>query len=200
MEPWHTETIDTPAGAYTVALYPDDPCPFNPLEDDTEVFAALVEFSGYGGRWDTATDTLGAAGAAGIMVRALVEKFGDDYDAIGRRYLKWQALTRNPWILAMGGRHASQSDYYRYALLANGDLLTDPSAAIKAVMADYQTLAEGSVVGYVTTAPNGETVDSVWGFYDHDEALARGRDAAECDASERLEKTGLAGAGFIGII
>jgi hypothetical protein len=129
--PWHVETVETIAGTYAIELYQDYDAQ-NPIDDDSEApFAVLIEFSGNFGRWDEATNTLDSAGDAGSVVRELLDKFGHDTDAVGRRYLKWAALTGNPWILAMGGQSASQSDYYRYALLANGDELTDPTQAIK---------------------------------------------------------------------
>jgi hypothetical protein len=196
---WHTETVDTDAGAYTVELHPDWDCPSHPLDDD-DAFVALVEFSGYGGRWDVATDTLARADDAGTVVRALVEKFDHDDAEVGRRYLKWQALTGNPWILAMGGRNASQSEYYRYALLADSRELTDVSKSITAVMDDYQTYASGEVVGYVVKAPNGAVIDSVWGFYSWDDAIVQARDSAQYDATERVEKSNVIGAGFVGIV
>lgn len=74
-ESWHTENVDTPAGIYTVDIYPDDEPGFHPLEDDCEVFAVLVEFSGYGGHWDESTDTLDSAGRAGEVVRELLADY-----------------------------------------------------------------------------------------------------------------------------
>lgn len=199
-EPWHVEIVDTPAGPYTIELYPDWEPSLHPIGDDNEVFAALIEYSGYGGRWDLSTDTLNSAGRAGDVLRELLDNFSHDPDAIGRRYLKWVALSGSSWILAMGGQSASQSDYYRYALLANSDELTDATQSIKNVMADYQTYASGGVMGFVARDPGGNVVESVWGFYSDEDALDEGRAVVQHDAAERAKNASLAGAGFVGIV
>jgi hypothetical protein len=67
-------------------------------------------------------------------------------------------------------------------------------------MADYQTYASGGVVGFVTRAPDGNVVESVWGFYSDDDALGEGRSAAEYDAADRVKNANLVGAGIVGII
>jgi hypothetical protein len=193
-----SRTVETVAGEYIVTLYPDYDAS-NPIEDD-EAFAVVIEFSGYGGRWDESTNTLSNAGDAGDVLRALLDTHGHDTDAVSRRYLKWAALTDSRWVLAMGGQSASQSDYYRYALLADRDELGDVNAAIRAAMHDYQTLASGGVVGFVTTAPNGEVVESVWGYYEFEDAYGEATDAAHGDAEKRAQAVNLVGAGFVGIL
>jgi hypothetical protein len=199
-QPWEIERVETSAGTYTVEIWPDYDPAIHPLEDDDEAFAAIIEYSGYGGRWDQSVDTLKSAGRAGEVLRELLEQHGHDDREVGRRWLKWAAIAGSPWLLGMGGQNTSGREYYRYAILANRDLLTRPEEAIKSVMADYHTYADGAVVGFVTKAPNGQVIEAVLGFYDQADAISQGTDVARRDAEARVELVNLAGAGITGIV
>ena len=198
MEPYRTETIDTAAGIYTIELHQDVDPALHPLEDDCEVFAALIEYSGYGGRWDKSTDTLDSAGRSGEVLRQLLSEYNEDDAA--RRYVKWATLTGSPWVLAMTGRSTVNREYYRMALLADSRELPQVNDAIKHVMADYFTYANGEVCGFVVKGPAGDVLESVWGYYSDEQALDEARDTIDVDVETRLERANRVGAGFVGIL
>lgn len=70
----------------------------------------------------------------------------------------------------------------------------------------WRAWVEGDVFGWVLTGPDDEIVDygSVWGYYsfadERDYTLGEATELARDDAAERVEKAGLVGAGFIGVI
>jgi hypothetical protein len=52
---------------------------------------------------------------------------------------------------------------------AQREQLTDPLATLNAELQTYAAWAEGAVFGYVVTSPDGEHLDSCWGYYGWDE-------------------------------
>jgi hypothetical protein len=199
MDAYRTEKVDTPAGVYKINLYQDIEPALHPLEDDSEVFAALVEYSGYGGRWDRATDTLDSAGASGEALRKILAEH-DEPEEVGRRYKKWAAIAGSPWVLAMAGRSTVNREYYRLALLANSDELPQVNQAMQHAMDDYHTYANGEICGFVVLAPSGEQVESVWGFYSDDDAISEASEYVKLDAAERVQQANLVGAGIVGLV
>ena len=81
---------------------------------------------------------------------------------------------------------------YAYVTRARADELgvDDPEAAMLAELAEYARWAEGDCYGYIITDPDGDTVDSCWGFIGHEyaveEATATARSLAwdECYVPE----------------
>lgn len=47
--------------------------------------------------------------------------------------------------------------------------ITDPLAALNAELNEYAAWCNGEVYGYTVTAPDGEEIDSCWGYYGDDE-------------------------------
>lgn len=47
--------------------------------------------------------------------------------------------------------------------------ITDPLACLNAEMREYAAWVTGEVYGYTVTDPDGETIESVWGYYGDDE-------------------------------
>lgn len=67
------------------------------------------------------------------------------------------------------------------------------SAYLKAEMREYAAWLGGEVYGYAVTAPDGEDVDSCWGYYGEDDyAMEEARRAADRHMAERAEKHELA--------
>lgn len=209
MTAYRTETVDTPAGTYTVELHSDEDSE-NPLTSwDHEGMAFYVSSVDYS-RTHAMVDTMDDADRAGDVLRQLVSEYGQD--EITRRYSKWATITDNPWTLFTGSDSASQSDFYRWYVLVDVALvylasdgnhypsLPHPQSAARATMSDYRTWAAGEVSGYVTLSPDGAEVDSCWSFYDDDEALAEGKSSAEYDSAQRVDQAARAGAGIIGLI
>jgi hypothetical protein len=206
MTAYRTEQIETPAGVYTVELHPEDNPP-NPLTDmDNEGMAFYV----VGNREGVETDTLNDADDAGHAVKAWIS---DEHhiSEIERRFAKWKAITGSPWILVTGSGFNSYESYGWMVLVNTGltyrasdgkdyPALPRPVQTAHATMNDYQTWADGGICGFITKSPSGEVIDSVWGFYDNDEALEGGKTIAECDAADRLDAANLVGAGFVGIV
>lgn len=198
---YRTETIDTAAGEYVVELHYDDDAE-NPLTGwDHPGMTFYVFNPGRRSDADVLTDTTSEAGAAGETLRELIYRGWSDPNGIERRYAIWRAIAGNPWVLVSGSDDASRSDHYRwYVLVDTSADWTDPIAAARATMADYRTYAAGEVCGYVVKTPDGDAIDSCWGFYDDDEALEQGKGSAEYDARERTAAANLVGAGIVGLI
>lgn len=195
---FRTETVDTPAGTYTVELHSDEDSE-NPLTNwDHDGMAFYTH-----GHQLITNDTMDDAGRAGDVLRQLISDYNQDN--VTRRYAKWAAITGSPWVLVADSDSSSQSDFYRWYVLVDHsygdfDMPADPTGLANAVMSDYRTWAAGEVCGFVTKSPDGEDFDSTWGFYDDDEALEQGKDAAKHDALGRIDQANRAGAGIIGII
>lgn len=145
--------------------------------------------------------------------RALRTWIADEHsvDEIEHRFAKWRVITGSPWILVTGHDFSSYQSWGWMALIntaatyvaSDGNSypsLPRPVDAAHATMSDYRTWAAGEVCGYVVKAPNGDDIESVWGFYDDDDALEQAKTVAEYDALDRLDSANLAGAGFIGIV
>ena len=81
----------------------------------------------------------------------------------------------------------------------------DPAAYVAGGLADWQAWRPGDVFGWVAIAPNGEEVESCWGFYgfsreQRDMTFSDARDAILGDAMRRAENANLVGSGFVGLI
>lgn len=198
MTAFRTETVDTPAGTYTVELHFDEDSE-NPLTDwDHEGMAFYVTSVDYS-RTHAVVDTMEDADRAGDVLRQLVSDHNQD--EVERRYRKWAAITGSPWVLVTGSDSSSRSDFYRWYVLVKGiEFTPSPAFSAHATMSDYRKWAAGEVCGYVTKSPDGNVVESVWGFYDDDEALEQGNTVVKYDWQERLRKSWTVGAGFVGIV
>ena len=202
MEPFRTEKIDTNAGTYTINLYSDYDAS-NPLENwDNGV---LVQYAGYGSRWDNGTDLLDDAdhAAMNIVRTYLAENYR--IDDIQRRYDIWQAISQSSWELITGTGSSSQSDYYRWFALVNKDYLDSknaptPEEYAKQIMSVYRQWASGGFCGYVTTDPAGNEIDSLWDIDNDDYAIEEATENVNIDAKNRLDQSNLVGAGIVGII
>lgn len=218
MTEYRTEYIYTSAGRYTVELHYDEDSP-NPLTDwDQEGMAFYVVGNREGVTTDTLDDaaqTLTATGvsfsdapASALRTWIAQEHYVDD---IERRFAKWKAITGSPWILVTG-KGFNSYESYGWMVLVNTALtyrasdgkdypaLPQPIQTVHGTMDDYQTWSDGGVVGFITKSPDDEVIESIWGFYDDDEALEQGETAAEYDAADRVDAANHAGAGFVGIV
>lgn len=207
MDAYSTETITTDAGDYTVALHTDMDAE-NPLTNWDHT--GMGFWVNYNSSRYVETDTLPDNDAARVLRTWVADEH--DQDDVMRRYNKWRAITGSTWVLVAGEDSASRSDHYGWFGLVNTaetyvasdgntyPVFADPVGALKLTMDTYRTWAAGEVCGFVTTAPDGSEVATGWGFYDDDEALSQGRDAAEHDAAERVKSANLVGAGFVGVL
>ena len=126
------------------------------------------------------------------------------------------ALVRYLTIKGYKGATIVDSDYYPVELstdrfkrvagiaIAPHDVGGSPEAYVRLALSEWQAWAEGDTFGYEVTAPDGTVIESVWGFYGFDAGrdytLSAARDAAECDAEDRIETSNLVGAGIVGIV
>lgn len=206
MTAYRTKHLDTPAGTYTVELHTDQGSE-NPLTswDQTGLAFYIV-----GNRDSVLLDTLNDAEGANNALRTWINAW-HDVEEIERRYAKWKAITGNPWVLVTGHDFDSYQSWGWMVLVdtsltyvaSDGNsypALPQPEQTARSTMAVYRTWAAGEVCGFVVKAPNGDDVESVWSFYDDDDALAEGTAAAMFNASQRVTASGLVGAGFVGII
>lgn len=81
----------------------------------------------------------------------------------------------------------------------------DPIAYTTARLADWQAWRTGDVFGWVVLTPNGDEVESCWGYYGFNAeqrawTFSEARDVALNDELRRMEDANLVGSGFIGLI
>lgn len=203
-DPYHAETVETPAGEYTIELYTDYDAP-NPLKDyDHDGMAFFLYQTGDRAFLDSLVD----AGDAGTALMSIMEKLGEyryggfDDEEVVRWYAKWRAITGSAWMLVSGSGNGNvQGDWWNWLVLV--DTSTDwanPVEAVRDTMADYEKWAQGRYCGFVVKDPAGNDVASLWAIDDEDYALQEARDNIAYYVNERLTAANLAGAGFIGIL
>lgn len=196
------KTITTDAGDY-VLRFISDPCGAeNPL---TEWDHPGMEFYVQSGNHVTTDTTTRATRFPGIMAEHY-----DDVDEITRRYAKWRAISGTPWQLFTGSGYGNcQGDQWDWYVLVDttdwtGTYSDKIEPAVRATMAEYEAWATGDVLGYTLTGPDGDEVESCWGYYGYDANREYITDIttsrAEDDAAQRIEKSNLVGAGFVGLI
>jgi hypothetical protein len=192
-------TVDTAAGEYQLLEYFDDDGGMgNPLtEFDQTGFMFYIAQYGY----DTSTlNTL--SGNAGNAVQTWLDNRLDDED-IERRFALWRAITGDKTVLVTHWVNAYRGTEYRCIALVEHLPDWDQQAAGMAALREFGSWASGEVYGYIVVDPNGEEVDSCWGFigdesreYMREEA----RTAIEYDAGRKVDAANLVGAGIVGII
>ena len=82
---------------------------------------------------------------------------------------------------------------------------TDPAAYTEARLGEWQAWRTGDVFGWVVLAPNGEEVESCWGYYGFSTenrryTFSEARDVALNDELRRMQDANRVGAGFVGLI
>ncbi|ASR77193.1 hypothetical protein KIV66_gp86 [Mycobacterium phage MyraDee] len=201
MTSFETNTIETPAGEYTLNLHYDDTGGIgNPLEefDHEGMGFALYE----GGRYQS-MNTLD--GPAGDVVQTWLDHGYDDED-IERRFALWQAITGDRSVLVTTEISSDRSTWYRaLAVVGYDDRFPewDRKAALLSTLREFESWARGEVYGYTVQGPDGEHVDSCWGFIGDDSQdymIEQARDHIDWDAKERLKQANRVGSGFISII
>jgi hypothetical protein len=207
-EAFDTVEVQTEAGEYVIELHPDYDSN-NPLEefDHEGIAVRIYEFNSW--RYSDLYNDFDKIGRAGHVVDHLIDQFQND-DDVERRYKKWRAISGDPHILVTGSTSIGGRDGANYAVLVDTTSdYTDPEGAARATMAEYSAWADGEVAGYVVRGPDGETVDSCWGFYpDNDSSMSneysymleQARDYIAYDVEQRVTAANAVGAGFVGVL
>lgn len=206
MEPFESDTIDTPAGQYVVRYVSDEA--ENPL---TEYGHPDMQF--YVSGFDSiTTDTLSTdrqttAGRAGSALTSFIDHDDDD---VTRRFAKWRAISGSPIQLFTGSGYGNmQGDQWDWYVLVDarawtGEFAARIEPAVLSTMAEYEAWATGDVFGWMLVDPAGNDVASVWGYYGFDEnrdyVLSEATAAAEHHATDATNRANLVGSGFIDII
>lgn len=160
---WDTETIS----GYTVRTYVD-PDPLSPREwDNVGRFAGL-------NRWTFNDDEYGEP------YRSARDDAGEPILAIPVTVLDgpYTIVRETTW-------HGAEGIYYAPLSKVATEQFDGPGglrACLRGEIATLNQYLSGDVYGYVVEGPEGEHVDSCWGFFGADEALSEGKAAAEHEA------------------
>lgn len=195
-------TVETDAGTYTVRWFVDD----TPEQPYDEGFVLAVD------------------GSSDWAMRSRVDiEHGDVPDGVWPALQSWRysdsrsgaALVR--WLKILGYRGVTlvDADYHPVEPSSDRDErvhgvaiapsdATNPDEYVRTALKEWRAWAVGDCFGWVVLAPNGETVESVWGYYgfhaEREYTLSEAKAAIEWHATERIEKSNLVGAGIVGII
>lgn len=183
MDPIDTETVDTPAGEYTIEWHYDESAeqPYN---------------EGLGFAFDGGRDRVDVtAGEHADEVLAIIKGNLSGWRSNGNAVYRLSTTTIARYLrikYGLIGIRVVDYDYYTSA----PDLDRDRIWGI--------AWAEGDCFGYCVLDPSGNEIDSCWGYYGYSEQRDYTREQAlssiQSDAAARGKKCALAGAGFVGLI
>jgi hypothetical protein len=204
-----TESVDTPAGEYTIEWLPDE-------------YAERPYNEGLGFAYDGDRDRVDVAdGPYADSVLAIIREannLGGWHRSGSREYpVSTTALARYLRItFGLSGIRIVNYDYQTFApdsdhdrvwgiAWAPDDVPADRAGDyVDAAIAEYRAWAEGDCFGYRVLDPAGNEIDGCWGYYGYsdqrDYTRSQALDSIERDAADRGKKCALAGAGFVGII
>jgi hypothetical protein len=81
---------------------------------------------------------------------------------------------------------------------------TYPDQYTRGMLAEWRAWAEGDTFGWTVEDPEGNEIDSCWGYYGLDaqreDTLGEAREAINYDVAKRTKHVATVGAGFIGLI
>ncbi|WP_433206906.1 hypothetical protein ACQP1G_20900 [Nocardia sp. CA-107356] len=117
-------------------------------------------------------------------------------DQIERRFNIWRAITGSSFQLFTGSDYATahQSDWFHYLMLA------ESAADAEGDLAVCRTWLGGEVFGWVLLSPNGERVESCFGYYTIEPAEQDWRATLETAEKEAIQEASIVGAGFVGLM
>ena len=196
-----TQDINTTVGTYRIKTYYDENS-FNPLTDyDHEGMELYIYRRGQ--RWGVEYEDWGSTEAGKAMGQLIYRHGGYDGHDVVRRMNVYKAITGQNFTFKHGSVQRFNDVWHYFAIVAEGSDFTYPEKAIDAVINEYADWAIGSVYGVVVEGPDGEVVDSCWGFIGEeslDDALDKAKAYIENDVLDRLEQVNKGTAGFVGII
>lgn len=198
-----SETIETPAGDYTVDWIVDE-CPERPYNYGFGLVSDGRRDSGYDARIDIAEDDEGDA----AEILELVQQCGSRISGAGlARYVRLKYKLGAVVVIDENFRaqEPSTDAGERIYGLAWGDSeWDDPQEAVKNCLAEWHAWAEGDCFGWELLDPRGKLVDSCWGYFgfdrERDYTLQTATQVALSDAEDRVEQANLVGAGFVGLV
>lgn len=203
-----SESIDVDGLEYLVAFVSDDypDAPYN-------------EGFGFAFNGDRRGSIDVADGALATEILAILRDNIVDWRHDGRPRYRHSSAAIARYLRVAHGLHGVlmvDSDYYTSAPSAQRESIAGIAWApadvpagyadryTEACVTEYRAWATGDVVGYVMTAPDGQEVDSCWGYYgydaNYDHMLECARESATAHAHALMDSANLVGAGFVGVI
>jgi hypothetical protein len=203
------EAIDTEAGEYTVTWFADD----DAQQPEDEGFILAVDgWECYGSHSRIDIEH----GDVPDIVWSVLRTHGKYcQDSWSRELRSGAALVRYLTLKGHKGVTLVNRDYRPtepsadrfdrvYGVAWAPDDATSPVEYVKGDLDQWRAWANGDCFGYVVTNPAGQTIESVWGFYDfnreREETLSESVSAAQYDAKARTDQVNTAGAGIVGSI
>lgn len=205
-----TEQVKTDAGIYTISYIHDPDCG----QPEDEPFVMYID-----GREHWAMDSKISieAGAVPRLVTAAIQASYDGGWGTDLRSAK--AIVR--YLQLLGNRAVTIIDGHGYSEVepdTNRDVrirgvayvsdpqVVDPERFMRAHLKAWEAWAKSDTFGYVVSGPDGQEVDSCWGYYGYYDELdlpyvrSEAATSIEHDVMRRLEQSNLVGAGFVGLI
>lgn len=208
MTPFHTEQIETTAGEYTVEFHSDDMAE-QPYD---EGFVLAID------GWHTDRIDIEHGDIPGEVWSVLRTSGKYRQDSWDYEQRSGAALVRYLTLKGHKGVTLVDSDYRPVEASSDRferihgvawapDDATNPVEYVKGQLREWRAWAEGDTFGWVVKGPGADEVASVWGYYgwewygdQYEYVMGEARDAAEYDASQRVEQSNLVGAGIVGIV
>lgn len=211
-----TQTISTDAGDYRIEFALDE-CPDQPYDEGFSLYAIT------GRRYspftvDHISETDSDADVQVNIVSAIEAHAYDRWD--------WQSRSGAAILryLKLTGHHGATlvDDNYRpvdpstdrfdrvYGVAWAPADATDPAQYVKIALAQWESWADGDAFGWNLFDPEGNEIDTCWGYYGYHHSLLgdgerayiieQATEAARDDAANRVTAANLVGAGIVGII
>lgn len=198
-----TRTVDTDAGTYTVA-YELDQDTSSPRDADCNI--TLIATRIHYGEDLSELDNVTGNDAADALARFM--RTWSDTDKIERAFHLWKTITGSNWNLETETRGGNDwTEYFQlWDSATSPDVCPNPAQNARVELNYFANWREGDTFGYVITGPDGDDIESVWGYIGFDGDGDRGHVDTEIDAAiahdvtERTNNANVAGSGFVGLI